>query len=74
MDKASFLYALLYGDSIDLPSFICHHILRTFWVHGHKIGLPYAYLFHRLATSLRITFPDTVLKRVSQPIGHITIS
>lgn len=30
LDKARFLYALLYGDSIDLPSFICHHILCTF--------------------------------------------
>lgn len=40
MEKARFLYGLLHGDSIDLPTFICHHILCTFKILGHRIAFP----------------------------------
>lgn len=69
-----FLHALLHCGSIDLPTFICHHILRAFTVPGHRIGLPYIYLIHRLVTSLRTTFPDGVSRQVSYPRGQVTIS
>lgn len=74
MEKARFLHALLHGDSIDLPTFICHHILRAFRVLGHRIGLPYIYLIHCLVTSLRTTFPNGVSRWVSYPRGQVTIS
>ncbi|XP_022871206.1 uncharacterized protein LOC111390401 [Olea europaea var. sylvestris] len=66
-------FCFTHGDSIDLPTFICQHILRTFRTSGHRIGLPYACLIHRLVTSLGPSFPDGVSRRVLRPIGHTTI-
>lgn len=74
MEKARFLYALLHGDSINLPKFICHHILRTFRVPGHMIGLFYACLIHHLVISMGVTFLDGVSRCISWPIGQVTIS
>lgn len=74
MEKGRFLYALLHGDSIDLPTFICHHILHTFKIPAHRIGHVFACLIHHLMTSLGPLFPDGVFRRAFHPIGHITFS
>lgn len=57
-----------------MPTFICHHILRTFRIPGHKIGLSYACLIHHLVTSLGAFFLDGVSRRTLCPIGHTTFS
>lgn len=67
-------YALLHGNSIDLPTFICKQILRTFRALGHKIGIPNACLIQRLVISFEATFPEGVLERISHLIGNTTVS
>lgn len=70
---ARFLYQLFHGDSVYLPSFICHHMLRIFYITSKKIGLPYACLIRRLVPELG-GFSLTGLQRVYQFISHTTIS
>lgn len=63
---------LLHGGSIDRPTFIYHHILYTFKVSSHKIGLPYAYLIYDQVISLGITFLKGISGHVSHPIGQVS--
>lgn len=73
MGRARFLYALLRGDSIDLPSFICQQILASFRTPGGRIGLPYACLIHRVTLALGASFPESSTRRIGRPIGQQTI-
>lgn len=73
MVSARFLYALLHGDSIDLPSFVCQQILASFRTPGGRIGLPYACLIHKVVLSLGASFPEGSSTRIGHPIGQQTI-
>lgn len=64
----------LHGDSIDLPTFICHHIVHIFRVLGHRISFPFTWFINHQVTSLGVTLPNGALGRNSQAIGYTTIS
>lgn len=73
MVRARFLYALLHGDSIDLPTFVCQQILASFRTPRSRLGLPYACLIHRVVLSLGASFPEGSSTRIGRPIGQQTI-
>ncbi|KAB1206839.1 hypothetical protein CJ030_MR7G008239 [Morella rubra] len=43
LKRVKFLYAFLNGDSIDLPSVICSHIISAYRSKSKKLGLPYSF-------------------------------
>lgn len=80
LDRAKFVYAFLHGDSIDLGSVICAHMLKIFRSNKANLYLPYACLIHKLVLLFEISYPYSIprvkslakigLSTLSQTIAH----
>ncbi|KAB1219793.1 hypothetical protein CJ030_MR3G005802 [Morella rubra] len=57
LTRVCFLYALLIGDTIDICSVICSHMIEVFQSTSSKVGLSYACLIQRLYRAYSIAFP-----------------
>ncbi|GMH31489.1 hypothetical protein Nepgr_033332 [Nepenthes gracilis] len=68
-DKVLFLYTLLRGLPIDLPSHICSHMLDHF-IFRKDDNFPYSCLIQHLIMGLGVQFPDLLQVQLSKLINH----
>ncbi|KAB1210613.1 hypothetical protein CJ030_MR6G010297 [Morella rubra] len=75
LTRVRFLYALLIGDTIDICSVICSHMIEVFQSTSSKVGLSYACLIQRLYRAHSIAFPpDGPFPDTLSAIGATTLS